>query len=155
MKVIIMLGLSLLTVSAFAQWNATFSTRVSADLMISGKRCLGGEPSGVSSKNCLSGQWLLTYDDINHCRENGACTEAFVFPFIVELERVEIVSPKTVSFYKIKPKDRISLRDRVELAKYWVKFDLNGETGVIKKSKIRISKDHPKFITSDGRKVND
>ena len=155
MKVFITLGLCLLSVSAFAQWNAIFSSRVSADLLISGKRCIGGEPSGVSNKNCMSGQWLVTYDDINHCRENGACTEAFVFPFIAELERVEIVAPKTVSFYKIKPRDRISLRDRMELSKYWVKFDLNGESGVIKKLKYRISKDLPTSITSDGRKVND
>jgi hypothetical protein len=155
MKAIITLGLYVLSVSAFAQWNASFSTRLSADLEISGKRCFGGEPSGVSRKNCSIGEWLLTLDDINHCGENGACTEAFVFPFIVDLVRVEIVSPKTIAFYKIQPKDRISLHDRMELSKYWVKFDLNGETGVMRKPIFQISKKLPTSITSDGREVHD
>jgi hypothetical protein len=155
MNVIITLGLYLLSLSAFAQWNASFSTRVSAELAISGKRCIGGEPSGVSSKNCSKGEWLLTFDDINHCGDNGACTEAFVFPFIAALERVEIVSPKTIAFYKIKPKEKISLHDRMELSKYWVKFDLNGETGVIRKPIFRTSTKLPVSITSDGREVHD
>lgn len=127
-----------------------FNTRLNSDLLISGKECRGGEFSGVSHKNCLQGQWLLTVDDINHCSPHGACTEAFVFPFIAELIKMKSSSNNEVSYYRIRPKDRITVSERATLFMYWVRFDLNGEATVVKRPLLfSISSDSRQFSTKN------
>lgn len=133
MKHVLALLFFLLSASAFGQWDNFFGTRLNPRLAISGARCEGGEPSGVSLRLCRRGQWLITLDDVNRC-QNNSCTEAQVLPFIAKLRRVPIITPTTISFYEIIPRDTISSSRRRVLSRYWVRFDLNEAPVVIRKT---------------------
>lgn len=112
--------------SSYAQWDDSFSSQVNSRLKISGSKCVGGEPSGVSHRICEAGQWRIVLNE-------GGRIKA---PFISFLRRADIVTPSTIVFYDIIPRDRVTLRQRVLLRKYWVRFDLNGEPLVMKKNSI-------------------
>lgn len=118
--------------SAYAQWDESFATQINSQLSISGQKCKGDESSGVGHRICEAGQWLITLDNINHCSEDG-CTELFVPAFIAKLKRVNIITPTTIAFFEMIPKDRVSYQQRQILSRYWVQFNLNGAPVVLRR----------------------
>lgn len=61
----------------------TFSTRLTNNLLISGKACTGTEVADFEGRTflCASGLWLVVVDNINSCTPEG-CTEVVVQPTI-------------------------------------------------------------------------
>lgn len=80
----------------------TFSTRLTNNLLISGVRCNGGEQTDVQGQTftCLSGDYLVTVDNINTCTPEG-CTEVQVVPVIAAL--LGTGGDASTAFYDIRP----------------------------------------------------
>lgn len=117
----------------------SFDTRLSPELRISGQKCEGGETVAVqgngstSTETCEENQWLVVVDNENTCEPNGSCTEIGVNPIIAELERANVPSPTTYSFYNIEPETQTTDERRRILENHWVRFDLNGRPEVLEK----------------------
>lgn len=118
---------------ALAQWDNYFETRLDPRLAIAGKKCEGGELSGVSDKVCEIGQWIILMDDINECDESS-CTDFSVVPFIAKLNKVNPVAQRVYAFYEIIPQDVMTSPRRKVVGRYWVRFDLNGEPIVLRRT---------------------
>jgi hypothetical protein len=116
-----------------------FDTRLNSTLRISGQKCEGGETvvvqedSSSRTETCEENQWLVIVDNENTCNENGSCTEIGVNPIIAVLERANIPSPTTYSFYNIEPDSQTTEERRRILENHWVRFDLNGSPEVQEK----------------------
>ena len=116
-----------------------FSQRLSSDLAIYGERCTEGENFEIQTRNglrnmsCGKNQWVIFIDNINSCDPQGSCTEIGVFPIFAKLVRADVISASTISFWDIIPVTRIHSPLSDLLKDYWVKFDLNGPTEVLKK----------------------
>lgn len=85
-----------------------FSTRLRNDLLISGKRCFGGEQTDVLGEThfCTGGDYLVVVDNINNCTPEG-CTEVEVFPVIASLLSTGSDGRNTV-FFDIVPSIPVS-----------------------------------------------
>ncbi len=143
MKLILILCTLFFSGIAFAQWQDAFSTKINSHLLIGGKKCMGGEVSGTSGRLCKKDRWLINID-----RADQGPT------FISLLRKVDIITPTTIAFYEILPKDRIAPHHRMLLRKFWVRFDLNGEPKVIKKPRFHSTLKLPISISSDGDSVH-
>ncbi len=143
MKLILILCTLFISTTSFAQWQDAFATKVNSHLLIGGKKCMGGEVSGASGRLCKKDSWLINID-----RADQGPT------FISILRRVDVISPTTLAFYEILPKDRIDPHHKMLLRKFWVRFDLNGEPKVIKKPKFLSNLKLPTSISSDGSSVH-
>lgn len=143
MKLILILCTLILSTTSFAQWQDAFSTRINPHLTIGGKKCMGGEVSGTSGRLCKKDKWLIDIDRTDHGPS-----------FISILRRVDVISPTTLAFYEILPKDRIAPNHRMLLRRFWVRFDLNGEAKVIKKPRSLSNLKLPTSISSDGSSVH-
>lgn len=143
MKLVFFLGTLFFSCLSFAQWQDSFSTKLNPHLLIAGKKCLGGEVSETTQRLCKKDSWLINID-----RSVQSQT------FISHLKKVDIITPTTVAFYEIKPKDRIPFSHQMLMKRYWVRFDLNGEVLVMKKPIFHSSLKFPTSISSDGSFVH-
>lgn len=77
-----------------------FSTRLSLNLLIEGRKCFGGETVESQGRvfSCTLGQWLVVVDNLNSCTPEG-CTEIEVLPVIGILNRSSVLND--VEFYDI------------------------------------------------------
>ncbi len=100
---------------------------------------MGGEVSGTSGRLCKKDRWLINIDRV----DRGPT-------FISLLRRVDVISPTTIAFFEILPKDGIPPHQRMLLKRFWVRFDLNGEPKVIRKPRFLSSLKLPTSISSDG-----
>lgn len=143
MKLILILCTLFISATSFAQWQDAFSTQVNPHLMIGGKKCMGGEVSGTSGRLCKKGRWLINID-----RADQGPT------FISILRKVDVITPTTLAFYEILPKERIAPHHKMLLRRFWVRFDLNGEPKVIRKPRFLSNLKLPTSISSDGSSVH-
>ena len=118
MKYLLVLLFTICT-SAFAQNADYFNTQVSDDLRITGSHCRGG--GRFATRMCTDGEWnmTLTFKDVGSTMFLGA------------LDRADLVSAATLSFYTIRPLTPVSEATEELIKGYLVRFDLNGEPLVI------------------------
>ena len=119
MKILIAL-LFVICSSAFAQSSDYFNTQVSDELRITGSHCRGG--GRFSTRTCTDGEWYLTLS----FTDNGQTM------FLAALDRADVISAATYSYYTIRPITPVSEATQDLINQYWVRFDLNGEPRVFK-----------------------
>jgi uncharacterized lipoprotein YmbA len=116
-------------------WASEFETRLSANLLIAGALCQGGEiveaPDAEETQECAPGQWQVTVDDQNTCTADGICTQIFVPPVVARLERER--STDRSRFYEIKPEQAVSSGVSQILDDHWVRFRRDQQARVLKR----------------------
>lgn len=115
-----MLLLLVLSPLAFAQDSDYFNSQVSEELSVTGSECGGG--GRFSTRTCTGGEWYVT---LNH-KSLGSLM------FLATLDRVQVMSPSTISFYNISPITPVSAETLDFVRTHWVRFDLSGETKVLR-----------------------
>jgi hypothetical protein len=115
-----------------------FNTRLSENLLIAGKKCVGGETTTVISSNgemqifiCQSEQWLVTFDYINTCTPEGLCTEVGVFPVVANLEPNSNSEAPEECFFNFIPVSPVSPQQLPYIEQYQVRFIQDQEPIVI------------------------
>lgn len=127
------LSFTLFATSAFAQWNSQFHTQIHEQLSVSGVICRGGETVYGSEKECLKGEWLVTVDNLNLCSRDGICTQIHVSPFIAKLQKADVISITTISFYDVIPLTPITEDVALVLETYWMRDHFNGKAMMVRK----------------------
>lgn len=107
---------------------SSFNTRLSNELLISGRGCIAED-----AETCPEGLWLVIVDNLNRCSPEGHCTEIAVDPVVTELKQTDVVSASTLAFYDMIPLGPISDEQAQIMSKHWVRFDLNGDAIVLEK----------------------
>jgi hypothetical protein len=102
-------------------WDDFFSTLLSPDLQISGRKCHGGERTD-DNWICRTNQWMVTIDN-----------ETDVGPFIAHLVLQSGISTNQTAYYTIRPVSRIDDETFVDAREHWVRFDRNGSPVVLRK----------------------
>lgn len=143
MKMFLILSSLLFSGMSYAQWQDAFSTKINPHLLIAGKKCMGGEVSGTSGRLCKMDKWLVNIDRADQGQS-----------FISVLRKVDVISPTTIAFYEILPREKIAPNHKMLLRKFWVRFDMNGEAKVIKKPRFHSNLKLPTSISSDGGSVH-
>ena len=72
-------------------------------------------------------------------------------PLIGELKKADIITPTTIAFFDIRQNDRVTLRQRMLLQHYWVRFDLNSDPLVQKRPVLDELQKLPTSFTSNGQ----
>ncbi|HXH31491.1 MAG TPA: hypothetical protein VNJ01_11805 [Bacteriovoracaceae bacterium] len=110
-----------------------FSTRLNNNFLVSGLKCNGGETTESNGTifTCQRNQWLIKLDDINVCRDDGACTEADVIPFVAQLDQQDIIAAPEYTFFEIKPVSPVTNQQAARADDVWVRFDLNSDTAEV------------------------
>lgn len=108
-----------------------FKNRLSTRLMVSGKKCVGGEIVYQHGQAIICGrdQYLITFDDINTCKDNGACTEFVVHPIVGDLNLVRRTPASDI--YDLSPMSPISSSRVRRMSEVEVQIELNGQANVI------------------------
>jgi hypothetical protein len=108
----------------------TFSTRLSNELSISGKRCLGNEVTDFEgvTYGCESEQWLIIVDHINNCTPEG-CTSVAVKPTIAEL--LPVTGDSVNSFFEIAPVIPVSNEAETLLESVFLRVDNTSQPTVV------------------------
>ena len=119
MKLLLVLLFTICT-SAFAQSADYFNTQVNDELRITGSHCRGG--GRWTTRTCTDGEWYITLT----FKDAGSTM------FLGALDRADVVSASTLSFYNIRPLTPVSEATLELVNKYWVRFDLNGDPKVLK-----------------------
>ncbi len=118
LKLLLVLLFTICT-SAFAQNADYFNTQVNDDLSITGSHCRGG--GRFSVRPCTDGEWYVT---LTHKTAGSTM-------FLGALDRADIVSASTLTFYTIRALTPVSKATQKIINRYLVRFDLNGEPMVI------------------------
>ncbi len=111
-----------------------FSTRLTTNLLIAGKKCQGTETTtdaGGATVTCARDQWLITLDDANTCTPEGICTEIAVVPFVAELDRSDRIELPSFTYFQIDPLSAVTQAQEDKIDDFLVRFDLQEENAEV------------------------